>query len=203
MVQNSEFLIGFFGAASLLVWVELEIHAFSLNGQSRRNFKAISGFFLVSLAFFSIAALAYYAVTYEQVGILYNNNWLLILESISFIFGFLTLGTGVWGLRHYEPGGEKVLGIPSYSGVFAVSMGALLNILVLVGSLQSYSGLDQIGKVFVPLLLLTFPATFLAIAGWDERGRRLWFGTLAMLVPWAFLLGAHLLVMILNVVLHR
>jgi hypothetical protein len=203
LAQNSEFLIGFFGAASLLVWVELEIHALSLTGQARKNFKAISGFFLVSFAFYSIAAFANYAASYQQVGILYNNAWLLLLDAISFIFGFLTLGTGAWGLRHYGLTGARNVGIPSYMGVFTVSLGALLNLVVLVSILPLYSSLSQVTLVFLGLLFLTFPAAFLAIAGWDRRGRRLWFGACMMVMPWVFIFGVILLTVILNVIFHR
>jgi len=202
LAQNTEFLIGFFGAASLIVWVELEIHALSLSGQARQNFKAISGFFLVSFTFYSIAALADYAASYEQVGVLYNNTWLLFLNWVSLIFGFLTLGAGAWGLRHYGLTGLKNVGIPSYMGVFTVSLGALLNILFLVDALQSYSSLDWFGSVFVTLLLLTFPAAFLAIVGWDKRGRRLWLGVSMILAPWGFLFGRYLLITILTVIVH-
>lgn len=196
MAQDSEFLIGFFGAAAIIVWVELEIRALGIDPpRERQNLKRISGFFLVSFVSYTIAAISEYAATHQQFPILYNNIWWLwVLEATTFIFGFFTLGTGAWCLRHY---GERDARVPSYRGLFLVSVGALINITFLllvtpqVTAVRQYGIIDWNGLVFLALLLLTFPAAFLAITGWERKGRRLWIIVLMVLLPWVFRLLWH------------
>lgn len=192
LVQTFE-VIAFFGAAALLVWVELEIHGLSLASQARRNLQPISGYFLVSFAFFATAAMTDYGMT-QPWTLTFQSPLLVFVEALSFIFGLFTLITGAWGLRQSGRSGRIPVSLPEYSQTIVIGVFVMMNSLFLLATGSQYSSLPLVSKVFVVLLLVSYPASLLTVTAW--YGKRRWanLGILATISAWLYLLIVLVLV---------
>lgn len=185
-MAGEEFVIGLFAAISTLVWVELEIRSLDKTKKQLVNLKQISTYFLTSLTFFGITALAYYA-TIQPATTLYQNSDLTFIEASAFAIGLFTLIAGAWGLHRTGMGGEGEVSIPSITITVAVGLWVLFVTVGLVRSIGAFNNYSVEGKVWIGLLCLSYPAAVLAVTRWAEKRLFRWLSIGLFLLPWVYI----------------
>ena len=191
LVQNFE-LIGLFAVASLTIWATLEVLALSLPLQRRRNLQFVSDYFLLSLAFFFVAAVAEYETT--QPWHIFDQSLSMVLEAFIFVFGLFTLIVGVWGLRQTGRSGRKALSLPEYGLTIMVALLAAMNGIFLVSIGYRYSMLPTVTKVFFWLLCVSILASFLRLIVWHGHRKSANLAVLVIAAAWIYIAVAFLLV---------
>jgi hypothetical protein len=194
-MAGEEFIIGFFGGVSTLIWAELAIKALDKKKETVGELTEISRQILASLAYFGVAALCYYGSIQPTQFLTNISAYVAFIEGAAFICGLFSLIVGCLALQNRETGRKRRWRLPPLITLFFLGLVAITNIHALTfnGPILSggMGGFGFVNRLAYDLFVLSFIGLPLFFLAFKRNNRKaLWvsrIGVFLLTLPWLFL----------------